>query len=103
MAYGNGQGQKFGGNNQAKPVAAAIKPITAAAPAATATTGTSGNRENDLFVGFKNKGQGYSVTLKEDLTIPAGTKVALFEDTLTGKDGTNYQVIKVKKMPPRDV
>ncbi len=55
-----------------------------------------------LITAFKNKGEGYSTTLKEDLLIPAGSKVAIFESTLKGKDGqTEYQVLNVKKMAPR--
>ena len=51
---------------------------------------------------FKNKGAGHSVVLKEDITIPAGTKIGIFEDELTGKDGTKYQVLNVTKLPMRE-
>lgn len=54
-----------------------------------------------LFKVFKNKGKGYSTVLKEAVTIPSGTRIGVFEDTLTGKDGTEYQVLNIKKMPDR--
>jgi hypothetical protein len=96
MAYGNGQGQRQGYQNNRAPAAAAAPKTAAAAP-------VSGKREGDIFTAFLNKsGNGYSVKLDETLTIPAGTRISLFLDTIKSKkDGTEYQVVKVKKMKER--
>lgn len=101
MAY-NGQNQKSGGgnsggNNFHRPAAAA-KPAQQQAPEQSAT----GLEKTSFFKAFKNKGLGYGVKLKEDILIPAGTQVAIFEDVLKGKDGTEYQVLNVKKMKDRE-
>jgi hypothetical protein len=97
MAYGNGNGaqNKFVAK---KPPQA---PATTSAPAAAAAgrSEDAPKERTSYFKVFANKsGNGYSTILKEDVTIPAGTKVAIFEDQLTGKDGTVYQVLNVKRM-----
>lgn len=96
MAYGNGQGQAPRQNNFVK------KPTGTAVPSTTAATGDAPKERLSIFKAFLNKnGNGYSTKLKEDVLIPAGTRVAIFEDKLTGKDGTEYQVLNVKKMKDR--
>lgn len=107
MAYGQGNngaaGKGFVRAGQTQRTAA---PATrqGSANAATVKDGERLDKSGNtyLFAAFKNEGAGYSTTLKEDLVIPAGSKVAIFESTLKGKDGkTEYQVLNVKKMKPR--
>lgn len=68
----------------------------------TSTSASTKKYEKDYLVAFKNKGKGYSVVTKEDVVIPAGTRVSIFENVIKGKDGTEYQVLSVKKLPARD-
>lgn len=104
MAYGQGQGQQnrpAANGGFKKPVVTSQAPATGTATAS-AAGGTKGP-SNGLFKVFKNKnGNGYSVQLKEEITIPAGTRVAIFEDTLKGKDGTTYEVLSVTKLKERE-
>jgi hypothetical protein len=108
MAYGNNGAQnKFVAKANTPAPASKAPPSVASqgqVPFPGATKGVTGNTDapkerTSFFKVFLNKtGNGYSSILKEDVVIPAGTKVAIFEDELTGKDGTVYKVLNVKKM-----
>lgn len=59
---------------------------------------------NKLFNAFANKnGNGFSVQVKEDIVIKAGTRIGVFPGTVGGKDGKpEYQVMSVTVLPDRD-
>lgn len=95
MAYGQQGQQKSNGfvRGNAAPAAKTSAPAT--------QDGETKERLS-IFKVFKNKnGNGYSTLLKEAVTIPAGTRVAVFADVLKGKDGTEYEVLNIKKMKDR--
>lgn len=100
MAYGQGNGSApNAGKYQQKPGGYSNAGKTANSGTAAATAGGDTPEKTRLFSVFKNKGKGYSVLTKEDITIPAGTRIGVFEDELVSKDGkTTYQVLTVKKM-----